>query len=60
MGMFGNMCRFSNPDILRAGRYGAAHSGTMGPGGDSQYRKQTTGLFAEEKTNCIGPQKMDE
>ena len=30
-------CRIQNPDIARAGRYGAAHGGTAGPGGDGQH-----------------------
>ena len=46
-------CRIQNPDIPRAGRYGAAHGGTAGPGGDGQHRTPTTGLFAKEKTNSL-------
>ena len=52
--------RIQNPDIPRAGRYGAAHGGTAGPGGDGQHRTPTTGLFAEEKTNSLTPQTIEE
>ena len=45
-------CRIQNPDIFRAGRYGAAHGGTAGPGGDGQHRTPT-GLFAQEKTALL-------
>ena len=42
-----NTCRIQNPNIPRASRYGAAHGGTAGPGGDGQHRMPTMGLFAE-------------
>ena len=48
-------CRIQNPDTPQAGRYGAAHGGTAGPGGDGQHRTPTTGLFAQGKTNYLTP-----
>ena len=50
-------CRVQNPDIPRAGRYGAAHGGTARPGGDGQHRTPTTGLFAQEITNTLIPRR---
>ena len=46
-------CRIQNPDIARAGRDGAAHSGTAGRVGDGQNWTPTglpTGRFAQETT----------
>ena len=40
--------RIQNPNIPREGRYGAAHGGTKGPGGNGQH-KTPTGQFAQEK-----------
>ena len=37
-------CRIQNPDIPRAGRYGAAPGGTAGPGGDGEHRTPTTAV----------------
>ena len=52
-------CRTQSPDIPRAGRYGAAHGGTAGPGGDKQHRTPT-GRFAQEKAAPLTPQTMEE
>ena len=52
-------CRIQNRDLPRAGRHGAAHGGTAGPGGDGPHRTPT-GLFAQEKTAPFTPQTMEE
>ena len=42
----------------QAGRYGAAHGGTAGPGGDRQHKTPTTALFAQVKTNSFTPKTI--
>ena len=52
------ICRIGNPDIPRAGRHGAAHGGTAGPGRDRQHRTPT-GRFVQEKTTLFILQTME-
>ena len=52
------ICRVQNPDLPRAGRYGAAHCGTAGPGGDEQHRTPT-GRFHQEKNAPLTLQTME-
>ena len=52
-------CRVQNPNMPRASRYGAAHGGTAGLGGDGQHRTPT-GLIAQGKTASFTLQTMEE
>ena len=51
-------CRIENPDIPQAGRHGATHGRTTGPGRDGQHRTPT-GRFTQENTALLTLQTME-